>query len=203
MLKKFCDQCEEEMQVNTGYEVDWDGRREHMCSWGCVQDIDASAAGFPVKISWIGKPEELRFQWRQGHDTSSLERIREADKYKIPTFATLNEYFAQFDEYEGTVRVEITKTLKRELSQMVDNVGRPVLVENKNSTKLFGYPVEIRAFVDSNTPFLGMRTWMRQTDSAVHARMAEKFNAGTLAQGQKFLEEGRKLEADAPDRTGE
>lgn len=52
MLHKVCDSCNADMNLNSGWEVEFRQgiRRVHLCSWECVQAFDVYKLGDPVKI---------------------------------------------------------------------------------------------------------------------------------------------------------
>lgn len=52
MLHKVCDSCNADMNLNSGWEVEFKQgiRRVHLCSWACVQAFDVYKLGEPVKV---------------------------------------------------------------------------------------------------------------------------------------------------------
>lgn len=69
MLRKFCDQCEKEMPLSTGYEFRYqttDGAPTyHVCNWPClVEHAEGKAKAVekaPKEAQWMPKPKYVKY----------------------------------------------------------------------------------------------------------------------------------------------
>lgn len=77
MLRKFCDHCNTEMDLNTGYEVTLRGTsaKLHMCNWECIRKALPTATAGDVESVKNLSPgiTRTRVNWETGRTETLKE----------------------------------------------------------------------------------------------------------------------------------